>query len=453
MAANSDDRTIGQLADDLAAGRVTARALVEQCLDRIGDPDGQGGCAFMAVDGESALAAAAAMDALRRVGAEPSRFAGIPISIKDLFDVRGQVTRAGSRVLADHPPATHDAPAVARLRAAGFILIGRTNMTEFAYSGLGLNPHYGNPRSPWRRDEGFASGGSTSGGAVSVADGMAHAALGTDTGGSCRIPAAWCGITGFKPTASRVPRGGAVPLSTTLDSVGPLARTVECCAALDAILAGEEDVPLAAPDPATLRIGVVENVVRDGIEDAVVTACEAAIDRLTQAGARIERIRVTAFDRVAGLLSKGGFSAAEAYAWHRDLLAAAGERYDPRVSVRIRRGTEQDAADFVQLLEARAALIAEAESQLAGYDALLMPTTPILPPSLAALERDDAFYGKINLLALRNPTLINMIDGCAISLPATTAAGAPVGIMLAGLAGDDRHLLAVAKTVEGVLRR
>ena len=453
MAAGTEDRstgrTIGQLADDLAAGRVTARELVEECLDRIGDPDGQGGVAFMTVDGDGARAAADAMDMLRRAGAEPSRFAGIPISVKDLFDIRGQVTRAGSRVLEDRAPADRDAPAVARLRAAGFVLIGRTNMTEFAYSGLGLNPHYGNPRSPWRRDEGFASGGSTSGGAVSVADGMAHAALGTDTGGSCRIPAAWCGITGFKPTARRIPQGGAVPLSTTLDSVGPIGRSVECCAALDAILAQEEAAPLAACDVQALRIGVVENVVNDGIEDAVAAACQAAADRLARAGARVERVHVTAFDRVAGMLSKGGFSAAEAYAWHRDLLAEAGDRYDPRVSVRIRRGMEQDAADFVQLIEARAALIAEAESQLAAYDAILMPTTPILPPALAALEQDDAHYGRINLLALRNPTLINMIDGCAISLPVPS--DAPVGITLAATAGRDRSLLSAARAVEDVL--
>lgn len=444
--------TLEQLADDLAAGQTTSRALVEDCLARIEAPEGQGAMAFMAVDRTGALAAAVAQDALRAAGAQPSRFAGIPLSIKDLFDVRGQVTRAGSKVL-DGPPAEDDAAAVARLRAAGFVLVGRNTMTEFAYSGLGLNPHYGSPLSPWRRSEGHISGGSTSGGAVAVTDGMAHAALGTDTGGSCRIPAAWCGIVGFKPTARRTPRAGAVPLSTTLDSVGPLARSVGCCAALDAILAGEAVTPLPSLDLATLRIGVVRNVAIDGIQDAVADAFGAALDRLGQFGARIAMIDVPAFDRVAPLSSKGGFPAAEAYAWHRSLLAERGDEYDPRVSVRIRRGAEQDAADFVELAAGRAKLVAEAESQLASYDAIALPTTPILPPKLADLEADDALYGQTNLLALRNPTLINMIDGCAISLPISVPPEPPVGLMLASIAGRDRHLLAVAKAIETALRR
>jgi aspartyl-tRNA(Asn)/glutamyl-tRNA(Gln) amidotransferase subunit A len=282
---------------------------------------------------------------------------------------------------------------------------------------------------------------------------MAHAALGTDTGGSCRIPAAWCGLVGFKPTARRTPREGAIPLSTTLDSVGPLARSVACCAALDAILAGTADAPLAELDLSSLRIGVISNVALDGIQDAVADAFGAALERLGQQGARIATIEVPAFDRIAPLSSKGGFPAAEAYAWHRDLLAERGADYDPRVSVRIRRGTEQDAADFVELLAGRAALVAEAESQLAAYDAIALPTTPILPPRLADLETDDALYGQANLLALRNPTLINMIDGCAISLPVSAPPDPPVGLMLASIAGRDRHLLAVAKAIEAALQR
>src|SRR5436305_7181670 len=190
------------------------------------------------------------MDGLRRVKAAPSRYAGIPVSIKDLFDIKGQVTRAGSRALDDSPPAEADAPVVARLRRAGFVVIGRTNMTEFAYSGIGINPHFGTPKGIWQRGAGHVPGGSSSGGAVSVADGMAHAALGTDTGGSCRIPAAWNGIVGFKPTQRRVPLDGAVPLSTTLDSIGPIARTVKCCAVLDAVLA---DDPLAALQPRPIK--------------------------------------------------------------------------------------------------------------------------------------------------------------------------------------------------------
>src|SRR5579862_7749023 len=259
--------TLAALADDLDAGRTSARKLVEDCIARIADPVGEGQRAFIHVDREAALEAADAMDRLRKAHAAPSRFAGIPVSIKDLFDIKGQVTRAGSRALEDSAPAAADAAVVARLRGAGFVVIGRTNMTEFAYSGIGINPHYGTPKSVWRRDVGHVPGGSSSGAAVSVADRMAHGALGTDTGGSCRIPAAYNGIVGFKPTQRRVPLEGGVPLSFTLDSFGPLARTVACCAVLDAVLAGE---PVVAPQPRLIkgmRLAVPTTVVLDDLDD------------------------------------------------------------------------------------------------------------------------------------------------------------------------------------------
>src|ERR1700682_598610 len=227
--------TLASLADDLENRRTSARKLVDECLARIADNSGEGARAFIHVDAEAAIEAAEAMDRLREVKAAPSRYAGIPISIKDLFDIKGQVTRAGSRALDDSPPAEADAPVVARLRRAGFVVIGRTNMTEFAYSGIGINPHYGTPESAWRRDVGHVPGGSSSGAAISVTDGMAHGALGTDTGGSCRLPAAYNGIVGFKPTARRIPLDGGVPLSFTLDSYGPIARSVACCVTLDAV--------------------------------------------------------------------------------------------------------------------------------------------------------------------------------------------------------------------------
>src|SRR6202171_1024961 len=195
--------TLASLADDLESGRTRARKLVDECLARIADPSGEGARTFIHVDAEAAIEAAEAMDRLREVKAAPSRYAGIPISIKDLFDIKGQVTRAGSRALEDSAPAEADAPVVARLRRAGFIVIGRTNMTEFAYSGIGINPHYGTPKSTWQRSVGHVPGGSSSGAAVSVADGMAHGALGTDTGGSCRISAGFTRIGGFRHTARR----------------------------------------------------------------------------------------------------------------------------------------------------------------------------------------------------------------------------------------------------------
>lgn len=444
--------TLAALADDLASGRTTARALVEACIARIDDPDGEGGRAFVRVNREAARAAADAQDTLRRAGAAPSPFAGIPIGIKDLFDVAGEVTAAGSKVLRDSPPAKADAPAVARLRRAGFVLIGRNTMTEFAFSGLGMNPHTGNPAAPFERaTTPRVSGGSSSGGGVAVADGMAHAALGTDTGGSCRIPAAFCGLVGFKPTARRVPREGAFPLSVTLDSVGPIARSVACCAALDALLSGSEAAPLPARPVDGLRLLVPTTVALDGLDAPVAAAFEAALDRLAKAGARIVSAPFPEFGEIATLNAKGGFAAAESYAVHRRLLAEKGEGYDPRVSVRVRRGAEQSAADYVDLVAARAGLVARAAARLAGFDALALPTVAIAPPRIADLLTDDDAYGRANLLALRNPTLINMIDGCAISLPLTGEGGLPASLMLAGAPGTDAPLFAVAAGVEAAL--
>ncbi len=442
--------TLAALAADLASGKTSARALLEACLGKIDDPGGQGGVAFVSVDKDGARAAADATDALRAENRAPSPFAGIPIAIKDLFDIAGQVTRAGSRVL-DNGPVLHDAPAVARLRKAGFVLIGRSNMTEFAFSGLGLNPHYGTPLSPWRRDERHLAGGSTSGGAAAVADEMAHGSLGTDTGGSCRIPAAWCGLVGFKPTSKRVPREGAVPLSTTLDSVGPIARSVDCVATLDAILAGEADPDIARKDLRGLRLASVLNVFHDGVVPEVADAHERAVGLLEAAGAKVESIVLAPIERLAAINSKGGFASAESYAWHRHMLAEHEPDYDPRVAVRIKRGASQSAVDYIELLSQRRQLIADVTDALAGYDAMLAPTTPITPPRLTDVAGDDD-YGRINLLALRNPSVINMIDGCSISLPVHRGGEAPVGLMVAALGGHDRELLAIAQALEGALR-
>src|SRR5260221_10078335 len=262
---------LATLADDLENGRTSARKLVDACLGRIADTAGEGARTFIHVDAEAAIEAAEAMDRLREIKAAPSPFAGIPVSIKDLFDIRGQLTRAGSRALEDSAPAETDAPVVARLRRAGFVVIGRTNMTEFAYSGIGINPHYGTPKSVWQRSVGHVPGGSSSGGAVSVADRMAHGALGTDTGGSCRIPAAYNGIVGFKPTQRRVPLDGGVPLSFTLDSFGPLARTAGCCAVLDAVLADEGVQPLRPRPVRGMRLAVPTTVALDDLDEAVAT--------------------------------------------------------------------------------------------------------------------------------------------------------------------------------------
>ncbi|WP_315798091.1 amidase [Bradyrhizobium sp. SZCCHNRI3043] len=443
--------TLAALADDLAAGRTTARKLVEECLARIADPAGEGERAFIHVDKEAALAAADGMDALRRANAAPSPFAGIPVSIKDLFDIKGQVTRAGSRALDDSAPAEADAPVVARLRRAGFVVIGRTNMTEFAYSGIGINPHYGTPKSAWKREVGYVPGGSSSGAAVSIADRMAYGALGTDTGGSCRIPAAFNGITGFKPTQARVPLDGGVPLSTTLDSFGPLANTVACCAILDSVLADEPIRPLAARPVKGLRLAVPTTIVFDELDAEVAATFERALQTLAQQGALIERIAFPEFLDVGLIGAKGGFAAAESYAWHRFLLTAKGDVYDPRVSVRILRGEAITVPDYIEMLNARRSLVKRAAARIAPYDALVMPTTANTPPKIADLA-DDAAFARENIRALRNCTFINMIDGCAISLPAHRHGEVPVGLMLAQSGGNDRKLLEIAAGVEGVVR-
>jgi aspartyl-tRNA(Asn)/glutamyl-tRNA(Gln) amidotransferase subunit A len=446
-----DMSTLASLAADLDARRTTARALVDECLAKIADTDGEGARAFLHVDAEAAIEAAEAMDRLREVNAAPSPFAGIPISIKDLFDIKGQVTRAGSRALEDSARAAADAPVVARLRRAGFVVIGRTNMTEFAYSGIGINPHYGTPKGAWQRSTGHVPGGSSSGAAVSIVDGMAHGALGTDTGGSCRIPAAYNGIVGFKPTQRRVPLDGAVPLSFTLDSIGPLARTVACCAVLDAVLANEPVTPLQPRPIRGMRLAVPKTVALDDLEDAVAKTFERALEKLAHEGALIERIAVPEFLDIAPMSAKGGFAAAESYAWHRYLIVAKGDIYDPRVASRILRGESQSAADYIDLINARKSLVARATARLTPYDALVLPTTANTPPRIADMKDDQAFT-KANLLSLRNCTLINMIDGCGISLPIHRDGEVPVGLMLAASGGSDRRIFELAAAMEGRIR-
>jgi aspartyl-tRNA(Asn)/glutamyl-tRNA(Gln) amidotransferase subunit A len=443
--------TLASLADDLENGRTSARKLVDECLARIADGSGEGARTFLHVDAEAAIEAAEAMDRLREVKAAPSPFAGIPVSIKDLFDIKGQVTRAGSRALEDSAPAEADAPVVARLRRAGFIVIGRTNMTEFAYSGIGINPHFGTPKSAWRRDLGYVPGGSSSGAAVSVVDRMAHGALGTDTGGSCRIPAAYNGIVGFKPTQRRVPLDGGVPLSFTLDSFGPLARSVACCAVLDAVLADEAIVPLQPRPIKGMRLAVPTTVALDELDDEVARTFERALETLSREGALIERIAVPEFLDVGVMNTKGGFAAAESFAWHRYLIVSHGDIYDPRVALRILRGESISAADYIDLLEARKSLIARATVRMAPYDALVLPTTANTPPRIADLADDKAFT-KANLLSLRNCTLINMIDGCAISLPCHREGEVPVGLMVAASGGSDRRVFELAAAMEDVIR-
>ncbi|HVO15630.1 MAG TPA: amidase [Alphaproteobacteria bacterium] len=446
-------KTLLELSTALASGATTSRALTEAALAIADDKAGEGARIFTRLYRERALAEADASDRLRKLGVVPSPLAGLPISIKDLFDVAGETTLAGSVVLKGRPAAKADAPIVARLRAAGAVIIGRTNMTEFAFSGLGLNPHYGTPLNPWDRKTRRIPGGSSSGAGVSVAEGMAAAAIGTDTGGSIRIPSALCGVTGLKPTAKRVPTEGCFPLSQTLDSIGPLAPSVACCALVDAVLSGAPpQVPAALP-LAGLRLGAPQRFMLDGMDKTVSDAYGAALTRLSKAGARIVEIPFGELETLPAINAKGGIVTAEAYAIHRKLIAEAGERYDPRVGGRIKRGSAQDAADYVDLLAARRDLIARAAAISAPFDALIMPTVPVVAPALAPLEADDDLYTKTNVLVLRNPSAWNFLDRCALSLPCHAPGEAPVGLMLVGEHGGDRRLVSVGLAVEATLRR
>lgn len=444
-------RTLIELQSALASGRTSSVALTEAALARAQTNDGEGARVFTRLYAERALKAARASDALRQAGFARSPIEGLPISIKDLFDVAGDITMAGSVALDDAPPAAADAPVVQRLFAAGAVIVGRTNMTEFAFSGLGLNPHYGTPLNPFDRAAKRIPGGSSSGAAVSVRDDMAAAAIGTDTGGSVRIPAALCGLTGFKPTARRVSREGVLPLSTSLDSIGPIARSVACCAMLDAILSGTGENLLGEASLAGLRLAVPKTVALDSMDAVVAATFDAALGTLSRAGAQISEIAVPEFAQLGAINAKGGFAAAEAWHWHRELIQRAGDRYDPRVRLRILRGREMSAADYIDVLAARTAWIGAAEARIAPFDALVMPTVPVIAPRIDELA-DDAIYGATNLLILRNPSLINFLDGCALSVPCHRPGEAPVGLMIAGAAGRDRTILSIAQAVEQALR-
>ncbi len=445
--------TIAQAAQALSAGHTTSRQLVEDCLDRIAAPGSEGTRTFVRLYADQARASADAMDSLRVAGRAPGPLAGIPISLKDLLDVAGEPTAAGSLVLASAPPATAHAPVVARLLAAGLIPIGRTNMTEFAFSGVGINPHHGTPRAPYGRTadgSGRIPGGSSSGAAVSVSDGFALAAIGTDTGGSCRIPAAFCGVVGYKPTARRVPLTGVLPLSPTLDSVGPLARTVECCAAIDAILAGGRFVTPAPLPPEGLRLLFPTNIVTDDLDAPTERAIDRAVQLLDRAGVSIAHKRVDSLDRIMQAHARGGFAVVEAYAWHRELLRTDAARYDPRVASRILPGAHMAAADYIALLQARVAIIAAFAEEMAPYDALIMPTVVISPPAITAFAAEDD-YKRLNNLILRNTAQVNFLDGCAISLPCHERDAPPAGLTLACAAMGDARLFCVAKSVEALL--
>jgi aspartyl-tRNA(Asn)/glutamyl-tRNA(Gln) amidotransferase subunit A len=430
--------------------KASVRDRLEQALARIADPAGEGKRACLTVYADAARASADAADVRAKQGKPLGPLDGAIVSIKDLYDVAGEVTRAGSRVLADEGlVAVADTPVVKRLRAAGAVIVAKTNMSEFAFSGVGANPHFGTPGNPF--DRARVPGGSTSGGAVAVADGMCEIAIGTDTGGSTRIPAALCGLVGWKPSKQRVPTDGAFPLSFTLDSIGPMAKTVADCAAADAVMAGEaapriEPVPLAG-----LRLGIWQGMPFDGIDPTVTAAWTGALRRLGQAGVKLSDETISLVDDMVQVNAKGGFAPTEAYAIHRERLKNRGETVDPFIRVRIERGGTVLAADYIEMGETRRRLVQAMDARIAPLDAVVLPTTPIVAPKIAEVAKSDEF-GRKNALLLRNTNPVNFFDLCAISLPLPLQDGLSTGLMLVGRNGRDRRLFDIAAAVEQCLQ-
>jgi aspartyl-tRNA(Asn)/glutamyl-tRNA(Gln) amidotransferase subunit A len=445
--------TIVELSALLASRKITSRQLVEQSLAAIRDPRGEGSRTFLLVHESEALAAAERVDAKLRAGEKLHPLAGIPISLKDLFDEAGVVTLGASKVLAGSPPATRDSTVVERLKSAGAVIVGRTTLVEFAYSCLGINPHFGTPKNVFDRATGRIPGGSTSGGAISVTDGMAAGAIGTDTGGSIRIPAALNGLAGFKPTARRVPRDGVLPLSFSLDSAGPIARTVADCALIDHVLAGETDGPPAAVRLRGLRFAVPKTLFQDDLSPAVASAFRQALDRLAKAGANIMELPMTEFAQAAAANPRGAITSTEAYSWHRKWMTDRADQYDPRVIGRIRAGETMSAANYIELMQLRERFIRSINAAASGYDAMLMPTTPETAPTIAEATKDDETYLRLNSRMCRNPSVVNLFDGCALSVPCHDPGNAPVGLMIAGTQNTDRRILAIGQAVEEVVSK
>ncbi len=425
---------------------ITARERLAAALARIDDPKGEGARACLTIYREQATAAADAADARAKAGISLGVLDGTIMTIKDLFDVAGEATRAGSKALADEAKAAAvDAPVVRRLRAAGAVIVAKTNMSEFAYSGIGANPHFGTPGNPADRKR--VPGGSSSGAAVAAADGMCEIAIGTDTGGSCRIPGALCGIVGYKPSRQRIPTDGAFPLSYSIDSIGPIARSVEACAKADSVMAGENFVPLDPTPLAGLRIGVVQGAPLENLDETVAKRFPDAIGRLKQAGARISEEILSLLGDMVQVNSKGGVQPAEAFTVHRDLLSRRADAIDPNVRARLERARNISAADYIDMVRQRARLIRAMDARMADLDVLVMPTTPIVAPTIQEVAAADDFSRK-NAMLLRNTVISNFFDLCAISLPIPREGGLPTGLMLIARNGQDHRLFRIAAAVE-----
>ena len=443
-------KTILELAANLLAGKTSSRAITEAALAKIDDPAGEGARTYIKVYREAALAEAKASDNLRKHGIVPSPLAGLPISLKDLFDVAGDVTMAGVKAHANYPAATHDAPIVARLRAAGAVIIGRTNLSPLAFSPLGINPDFGTPGNP--ADRSRVPGGSSSGAAVSVTDGMAVAAIGSDTGGSIRMPAAFCGLAGIKPTQKRVPLDQTWPLSSSLDSVGPLCVSVSCCALVDAALAGEPiELPPVLPLKG-LRFALPTMAVLDGMDATVAKAFQRSLTALSKAGAQIIEVPMPELsDVIAIWRSPPTLTQIEGYAANKKRLAEHPEAYDANIKARMMVGATATAVEYLYLQHLRADIIKRANKATAPFDAVIMPTVQFVAPTIKEVS-DPVGFKHIVPLTIRNPSIVNLLDRCAISIPCHQKGELPVGLSLMGEHGGDQRLLAIGITVEAALK-
>jgi aspartyl-tRNA(Asn)/glutamyl-tRNA(Gln) amidotransferase subunit A len=440
--------TIAGLNDRVRRGDFTREALVAQVLEAAGTEAAH--AVFTGLYRDAALAAARHADAMQAAGVALPPLAGLPVTIKDLYDVAGETTLAGSIVCRGEPAAAADAPAVARLREAGAAIVGKTNMTEFAFSGIGINPHYGTPRNPADPALARIPGGSSSGAAVSVALGLAVAGLGSDTGGSIRIPAALCGLVGFKCTQHRVPGEGAFELSRTLDTVCAMTRSVEDCLIVDGVLSGAP-LPVVRRPLKGLRLAVPKTMMFDALDATVAQAIERSLSRLSAQGAQLVEVALGEFAEIAQINAPGGLSAIEAAAVHHARLARR-DQFDPRVAMRVALGVGVTAQQYLAILDGRRAWIRRVEAALAGFDALVCPTVPLVAPEIAPLRASDDAFFKANGLMLRNTFAINFLDGCAFSLPCHAPGELPVGLMLASVRDDDARLGTVALAVEAALK-
>ncbi|MFN3293517.1 MAG: amidase [Gemmobacter sp.] len=432
-----------ELGRGIGDGSIHAVELVEAFLDAI-DRAPEAARIYARTTPSRARAEAMAAHGRARAGLRRGPLDGVPVSWKDLFDTAGVATEAGSALLRGRTP-TRDAPVLEKATRAGLVCLGKTHMSELAFSGLGLNPVTATP--PCINDPAAVPGGSSSGAAASVAFGLAAAAVGSDTGGSVRIPSAWNDLVGLKTTHGRLPLAGVVPLCERFDTVGPLCRTVEDCALMLAALEGRQPPDLAGASLSGARIAVLETVALDDVRAAPARGFDDALARLGRAGARIERIAVP---EVAEAMSLAGLLfTAEAWGIWRDTIETAPERMFPRILERFRSGAGASAADYVAGWRRLEAIRGIWRAAVAGFDAVALPTSPILPPDRERLMTDSDYYVSENLLALRNTRIGNLMDGCGLSLP---TAEPSCGLMLLGAPLAEERLLRLGKAAEAALR-